>query len=358
MALKKGDKVRFLNEVGSGVVTRWIDQQMVMVLTEDDFEIPILANELVKIDQYENTLLKEEHTSNNEDSYLDEEEDIWEDSSESSIVQIEGNDVFLAYLALKPSKPDQVAKSDFSLHFINDSNFQLFVVLMELEEGKAITIFNELVESNTKVKIKNYFNSDLNRFPQLKAQVLAFAYGKFEAQQPIDKTISIKPQRFYKQGSFIENDYFEEQVLMVNLSEPDLMDAFSNHLDDKEVEKMMHQKKLQDHSLDQLSQKFKVSSTNPLKEVDLHIHELIDNPKGLSNGEMLNIQMETFHRELNAGLKDHQIKKMVFIHGVGAGTLKQEIRKALSGEYPQLYFQDASFKEYGFGATMVILRRG
>ncbi len=49
---------------------------------------------------------------------------------------------------------------------------------------------------------------------------------------------------------------------------------------------------------------------------------------------------------------------MVFIHGVGAGTLKNELRKSLTKDYPQLYFQDASFKEYGFGATMIIIRRG
>ncbi|MBN2261553.1 MAG: Smr/MutS family protein, partial [Prolixibacteraceae bacterium] len=53
----------------------------------------------------------------------------------------------------------------------------------------------------------------------------------------------------------------------------------------------------------------------------------------------------------------NRVKRVVFIHGVGNGVLKQEIAKRLSSKYARFQFQDASFKEYGFGATMVILRR-
>jgi hypothetical protein len=50
-------------------------------------------------------------------------------------------------------------------------------------------------------------------------------------------------------------------------------------------------------------------------------------------------------------------RKIVFIHGVGNGKLKLEIRRSLDRDYPQLKYQDASFQEYGYGATMVILPR-
>lgn len=52
------------------------------------------------------------------------------------------------------------------------------------------------------------------------------------------------------------------------------------------------------------------------------------------------------------------VKRIVFIHGVGQGVLKQEVTKLLKTKFSKYYFQDASFKEYGYGATMVILRRG
>ena len=54
---------------------------------------------------------------------------------------------------------------------------------------------------------------------------------------------------------------------------------------------------------------------------------------------------------------DNKAYRIVFIHGVGNGVLKQEIHKKLKSTYAKYFFQDASFQEYGYGATMVILRR-
>ena len=46
-----GDKVRFLNEVGGGVVSKILDKNKVMVMTDDGFEIPTLEAELVIIEK-------------------------------------------------------------------------------------------------------------------------------------------------------------------------------------------------------------------------------------------------------------------------------------------------------------------
>jgi dsDNA-specific endonuclease/ATPase MutS2 len=59
---------------------------------------------------------------------------------------------------------------------------------------------------------------------------------------------------------------------------------------------------------------------------------------------------------MNTAIKNH-VKRIVFIHGVGQGVLKQEVANLLKGKFKKYYFQDASFKEYGYGATMVILRK-
>ena len=63
-------------------------------------------------------------------------------------------------------------------------------------------------------------------------------------------------------------------------------------------------------------------------EVDLHINELLDNVSGLSNADILNYQMTRF-REVLEENKDFKGQKIVFIHGVGNGTLKTELRKEL-----------------------------
>ena len=49
MKLRIGDKVRFLNEVGEGVITRFKDKDTVFVEMNDGFEIPYLTKHLVPI---------------------------------------------------------------------------------------------------------------------------------------------------------------------------------------------------------------------------------------------------------------------------------------------------------------------
>jgi len=93
-----------------------------------------------------------------------------------------------------------------------------------------------------------------------------------------------------------------------------------------------------------------------LEEVDLHIEELIDDHSALSGREVLDIQMARFATALEGAIRG-TTKRIVFIHGIGNGKLKYEIRKTLDKKYPKLIYQDASFKEYGYGATMVIVRR-
>lgn len=89
------------------------------------------------------------------------------------------------------------------------------------------------------------------------------------------------------------------------------------------------------------------------REVDLHIQNLVPHWQKLSNGEMLNIQLNHFEKQLELALKHHE-KRVVFIHGVGGGVLRNEIRQRLSARV-DLEFNDASYHMYGYGATEVHL---
>jgi hypothetical protein len=86
-------------------------------------------------------------------------------------------------------------------------------------------------------------------------------------------------------------------------------------------------------------------------EVDLHIEKLVPNKKGMSNYDMLNLQLSTAKRQLEFALQK-RIPKVVFIHGVGEGVLKAEL-DFLLGRYEYLTFQDANYQKYGLGATEV-----
>lgn len=102
------------------------------------------------------------------------------------------------------------------------------------------------------------------------------------------------------------------------------------------------------------SQRVKPKERNlPPMEVDLHIHKLTNSSKGMSNFDMLNLQIDTVKRQLEFAMKK-RIQKIVFIHGVGEGVLKAEL-DFLLGRYENLKFYDADFQKYGVGATEVYI---
>lgn len=90
----------------------------------------------------------------------------------------------------------------------------------------------------------------------------------------------------------------------------------------------------------------------PTMEVDLHINQLVKSTKGMSNHDMLTLQLDTAKRQLEFAIKK-RLQKVVFIHGVGEGVLKLEL-EYLFGRY-NVKFYDANYQKYGLGATEVYI---
>lgn len=88
-------------------------------------------------------------------------------------------------------------------------------------------------------------------------------------------------------------------------------------------------------------------------EIDLHIEELLESHIGLSNTEILMKQMTEF-RSFFKRAQEKSISKLIVIHGVGEGVLKNEIRSFLTKKQGVDFF-DASYMEYGKGATEIRL---
>lgn len=91
----------------------------------------------------------------------------------------------------------------------------------------------------------------------------------------------------------------------------------------------------------------------PPMEIDLHIDKLVPSFKGMSNFEILNLQMDTAKRQLEFAMQK-RIQKIVFIHGVGEGVLKAEL-DFMFGRYDNIKFYDADYSKYGVGATEVYI---
>lgn len=85
--------------------------------------------------------------------------------------------------------------------------------------------------------------------------------------------------------------------------------------------------------------------------VDLHIEKLMEDHYGLTNTEKLDIQVKQFRKKLEMAINGH-FTKVVFIHGVGNGVLRQTIRDLLK-TYEGIEYSDASYQKFGAGATEV-----
>ncbi|MFP2995047.1 Smr/MutS family protein [Spongiivirga sp. MCCC 1A20706] len=88
-------------------------------------------------------------------------------------------------------------------------------------------------------------------------------------------------------------------------------------------------------------------------EVDLHIHQLVANEKGMESHDKLNLQLDTAKRQLEFAIRK-RIQRVIFIHGVGEGVLKLELQY-LFKRYDNIKFYDADYQKYGLGATEVYI---
>jgi len=87
------------------------------------------------------------------------------------------------------------------------------------------------------------------------------------------------------------------------------------------------------------------------KEIDLHLKP------AQSPADVIERQISRFRGELEGAIRRGE-KEIIFIHGVGSGRLKEELRMILKEEYPSCVYQDAPFSRYGFGgATLVTIRK-
>ncbi|MBL7112602.1 MAG: DUF2027 domain-containing protein [Bacteroidales bacterium] len=336
--MKIGDKVKFLNDVGGGVVTRFIDPSKVMVETEDGFEVPAMLKDLI-LEENGTNLSKIRHGS--EDKYEPAKGNIQKETLPENADQENTDQV---YLTINPTGNPY----SYNLFLINDTNYHLSYLVAERKMTQELFRQSGTLEPNTKIHLEGIKISDPGYVLAYQVQYISYKSGFYDGRKPVSSLVEIRCSSLI-QGEYLEeNDFFDGQVAIFSLRDESL--SYLRSIE-KEGKKLIKQK----NDLVQPVRSTKVEKkVSDIMEVDLHIHELLDNETGLSNGDKLELQLQKFEKSIDEA-KKQKLRRIVFIHGVGQGTLKYEILRKLDKDYPELRYQDASFKEYGYGATMVIL---
>jgi hypothetical protein len=342
MGLKAGDKVRFLDEKGAGVITRFIDNKNVLVEMEDGFEIPYpLAKLVPAVAEMVSSAPKLPEPTEVFSSH------IAQTSYTSKGLQTEG--VFLVYL---PSDPGFPLNGHFQVLLFNMTAYQIQYTISSKQIGKYTTESAGTLASKQSLKIRDIKPEEIERWASLLVELLYFSYEPFAPREPESRVLKQKPAKFYKQSSLSSAGLTSEPAIVVDLTRSMQKGQEEEYFEEKELAKIIFDKEQnKEKSLSRQSEK----NNSALEwEVDLHLEELVDNIRGMNNGQMIDIQLRHFQRKLDEAIAAN-IRKIVFIHGVGNGRLKQELCKILA-THTDLRFHDASYGTYGFGATEVVFK--
>jgi hypothetical protein len=347
MKIQIGTRVKFLNDVGGGIVRGFRDDKIVLVETDDGFEMHVLVTDLILEESAYYGMDGEEMPAeapevNTEEMKPSEPEVSYE---EKRFMEFSGE----VLMAIVPENEKLLHVSNFSVYLVNDSNYYFQFILYTRDNGISTLVKTGSVEPDTQLEIEKYSQTAIAKIKEIRLQGFFFKPGLMKPIPPVDMGFSIEQVSFYKIGFFKENAYFHQRALILGKEEVDLNKAIEQ-LKESDLNAVVKIKEQVE------SEKISKSSKNEtVEEVDLHIEEIVENPAGMSNGEIITTQLSRFETALETAIRA-KTKKIVFIHGVGNGKLKYELRKKLDRKYPDLKYQDASFREYGYGATMVYLR--
>jgi hypothetical protein len=381
--MKIGDRVRFLSETGGGKISGFQGKDIVLVEDEDGFEIPTSIHDVVVVEQDDysmgkmisekmdakekanalaDTELKDDSRSikailadneENIDMTVDVDPADKEITYKAPVEERQGGNKLSAYLAFVPKDIKEVTNTQFESYLINDSNYYLKYIYM-VAEGNAWTMKKEgEIEPNTKIFIEELGRENLNDMLHQAIQVIAYKKDKpFLLKQPIELQFRIEPIKFFKLHTFVENDFFETPAMLYTIVENDNPAKPLVFNTEKLKQEMYHKKQEDEKPSCSKHTRYKDDGTIV---VDLHATELLETTQGMSTADILHYQVDYFKSVMQEN-KKHRGQKIIFIHGKGEGVLRQAIIHELNYRYKSCTYQDASFQEYGYGATQVTIK--
>lgn len=349
--MKVGDKVRFLNEVGGGIVTGFKGKDTVLVEDANGFDIPMLIKDCVVIDTDDYNMRS--RSSVHVAPKAEEQVKPVKPEITSRPSEVRGGDNLNVMLAFIPEDIKAISSTPFEAYIVNDSNYYLYYTYLSAEGKAWKNRSHGLVEPNTKLFLEEFDKSILNELEHVAIQFIAFKDDKTFALKPaVSVELRIDTVKFYKLHTFRESDFFEEPALVYDIVK-DNLPVKQVYASAEDIQEALFMRKRDTTPKSQPI--VKPGGGNAVIEIDLHIDALLDDTTGMQNSEILNYQLDKFRQVLEQ-YKGKREQRIVFIHGKGDGVLRKAILDELKRKHRNYTHQDASFQEYGFGATMVTIK--
>lgn len=367
--MKIGDKVRFLSDVGGGIISGFEKGNIVLVEDEDGFDIPVPASEVVVIETDNYNIAKVDTMGRKSAKG-----DASKPQGKQGVINIpdeepDPSDMPIKYkpkpeerkdgekltvcLAFVPVSVKELSTTKFEAYIVNDCNYYINYAYMSAENAVWKLRSTGNVAPNTKVFLEEFTHADLNDLDRVAVQLIAYKEDKpFALKQPVSVDIRVDTTKFYKLHTFRESIFFDEPTLEYYLVKEDTVTR-PLVVSAEEIKKAMYdkesgtqpKKKTHDPKPD----------ANAILEIDLHADEVLETTAGMSAADIKEYQLSIFRKTMDEH-RNEKGRKIVFIHGKGEGVLRNAILTELKHKYKSCQYQDASFLQYGFGATMVTIR--
>ncbi len=212
--IKIGDKVRFLNDVGGGVVTSFVNKTTVNVEDKNGFEIPYLISQLVNITEVER-LEKGGTPEPKTEPEIKEQHSV---SHQTQGMKLAGKESPDFYFCFVPDDPKNPLAGETKLWLINDSNFMVLFQYSHFQEEKYKLVKFGSVQPNSKVELESIDQNDLTDLPDFVFQLLYFSENEKELHPAVVKKFKVSPVKFYKEKSFQPNVFFNKHAMVFQIT--------------------------------------------------------------------------------------------------------------------------------------------
>lgn len=365
---KVGDRVKFLDQEGGGKISKIVSPVLVNVEMEDGFEIPTLTKELVL--DYVDEKAGKIFTSNKniEDArQSSEKEQTQGQTTNDDDIRIEkiflsrkGQDVEKGvYLCYVPCDQKYFISGNYYVYLVNNTDTTiLYSLFLSNKQGGFVGQDFGSIDEKERCLLATIGNDELESWCNGVIQIMFHKDNSDKVLMPISYEIKVRTAKFFKEGCFVDSGLFAEKVLSVPvaiMSEVPLLLEKQQQVKKEEIIKRLEEKGdvkiVKQTKPISFFDKHLISSKEA--EVDLHIEELVDEQTNLSPNDILNIQIDYFKKCLSQAIERH-LDKIIFIHGVGQGTLKTKLMAELNN-YSFIHYFPASMQKYGIGATEVYI---
>lgn len=352
MGLKVGDRVNFLNEKGGGTVKAIISSKMVKLETDDGFEMPVLAADLIKdfrAEGQEPTAVTSSslQVSNTIAKAEEEEERISGINPWGTVKEEKG-----IYLAFEPHERQWVLTGKLDIVLINHTNYEILYNLFLEQDGELRGVDFSSVPFESKIVIETIERDELENWIKGFLQLMFHKDQALKVFFPVHSVIDIKPSRFFKEGSYQSSTLIQGRSVLVSIAPESTFEVASFNESERKTSKQGEAKLASPLREKQLIDKHRTDFGEAI--VDLHIGEIVENIAGLSSQDMFAIQLDYLRKTLDNALKN-DYAKVTFIHGVGNGVLKNAIIEEIK-KYEHLEGKMASISKFGVGAIDVLIK--